>query len=404
MSKIVIADYMEKFSCIGPKCEDDCCHGWTVFIDKETYDKYEKIKDVSITEKISKYLKKNDSCNCEFNYGIMSMKENGICPMQEDTKLCEIHKKYGADALSTTCYVYPKMLNCIGKNREMSGALSCPEIARVALLNSEKIKFTFIDETKFNSKILKTAVKNIKSKEINSGWKSYIKEIRSAAIEIIQNRESKMIERVLYLGLFMKKLSEIAESGKTDEVENCIKQYIEEVRRVKEFKISKEITQNSKVHFDILKSICIARREMGEDFSYIYDKVFEKFEFDKEADDELIKRYEKNYFKYARRFFNENEYIMENFLVNELFQNVFPYGNNIFKSYVELVIKYGLFKYITTAFAIENKELNNEILIESVYRYSRAFEHSQKFMDDMYERIKESGFDNLSYMTLIMKI
>ena len=95
---------------------------------------------------------------------------------------------------------------------------------------------------------------------------------------------------------------------------------------------------------------------------------------------------------------------MENFIVNELFQNVFPYGEKIFRSYVELVIKYGLFRYITIAFAIEKEELNNEVVIDSAYRYSRVFEHSQNFLNNIYEKLRDSGFDNLSYMTLIMKI
>ena len=282
MAKIIEAEYMEKFSCIGPKCEDDCCHGWTVFIDKETYEKYLKIKDEDMLEKLEGNLKKNDNYNCEFNYGIMNMKENGKCPMQEESKLCEIHKKKGADYLSSTCYVYPKILNCLGKTRELSGTISCPEIARKVLLNKEKMKFNFIDETKLNQKILKVAVKNIKENEIKSGWKIYIREIRSAAIEIIQNRDSKIIDRMLYLGIFIKKLEEIIETGKENEIEECIKHYIEEMRKIKEFKISKEISQNSKIHFELLKSICISRIENGEEFRYIYDKLFKIFEFEKE--------------------------------------------------------------------------------------------------------------------------
>ena len=404
MAKIVEAEYIEKFSCIGPKCEDDCCHGWTVFIDKDIYLTYNNIKDKEMSDIFREYLEINNNNNSDFDYAVMKMKSNGKCPMQEETKLCKIHKVLGAGCLSDTCYIYPKIVNRVGEKVEISGTISCPEIARKVLLNKEKMKFNFIDESKVNKKILRIAVKNINENEIKSGWKRYVREIRSVAIEIIQNRDSKLIERMLYLGIFIKKLEEIIEAGKENEIEFCIKHYREELRKTKEFKISKEIPQNIKIHLELLKSICNSRIENGEDFRYVYDKLFKIFEFEKEVNEELIKKYEKNYFKYARRFFNENEYIMENFIVNELFQNVFPYGEKIFRSYVELVIKYGLFRYITIAFAIEKEELNNEVVIDSAYRYSRVFEHSQNFLNNIYEKLRDSGFDNLSYMTLIMKI
>ena len=36
-------EYMKAFSCIGPACEDSCCIGLRVDLDKETYQKYKKI-------------------------------------------------------------------------------------------------------------------------------------------------------------------------------------------------------------------------------------------------------------------------------------------------------------------------------------------------------------------------
>ncbi len=35
--------YAKKFRCIGAECEDVCCRGWEVTIDKETYRKYESL-------------------------------------------------------------------------------------------------------------------------------------------------------------------------------------------------------------------------------------------------------------------------------------------------------------------------------------------------------------------------
>jgi hypothetical protein len=32
--------YAKDFQCIGPDCEDSCCEGWTVYVDKASYKKY----------------------------------------------------------------------------------------------------------------------------------------------------------------------------------------------------------------------------------------------------------------------------------------------------------------------------------------------------------------------------
>ena len=37
-------DYYEEFECIADKCEDTCCAGWQIVIDRETLKKYTKIK------------------------------------------------------------------------------------------------------------------------------------------------------------------------------------------------------------------------------------------------------------------------------------------------------------------------------------------------------------------------
>ena len=42
---ILQPQYVAKFQCIGPACEDSCCIGWRVQIDKDTYQNYRKCSD-----------------------------------------------------------------------------------------------------------------------------------------------------------------------------------------------------------------------------------------------------------------------------------------------------------------------------------------------------------------------
>ena len=40
--------YFEEFKCIGGKCEDSCCIGWNIDIDKITFKKYFKSQILDI--------------------------------------------------------------------------------------------------------------------------------------------------------------------------------------------------------------------------------------------------------------------------------------------------------------------------------------------------------------------
>ena len=51
--------YMNRFACIGPDCEDDCCHGAPARVDPESYDRLEKAVGFSpkpMREKFSQWV------------------------------------------------------------------------------------------------------------------------------------------------------------------------------------------------------------------------------------------------------------------------------------------------------------------------------------------------------------
>ena len=46
----IATTYFEKFSCIGPACEDTCCAGWKLSVDKRTFQMYRKVTSGSIAK------------------------------------------------------------------------------------------------------------------------------------------------------------------------------------------------------------------------------------------------------------------------------------------------------------------------------------------------------------------
>ena len=76
-------DFFDSFVCSGSACQNTCCSGWDIALDKETYDFYEASHGA-----FSKYVKKNIG-QTDGNYFI-KMTEKKECPFLDEMGLCKI--------------------------------------------------------------------------------------------------------------------------------------------------------------------------------------------------------------------------------------------------------------------------------------------------------------------------
>ena len=47
----LMPEYMRDFKCIGAACEDTCCAGWRVSVDRQTLEKYKKVSHSGLRKK-----------------------------------------------------------------------------------------------------------------------------------------------------------------------------------------------------------------------------------------------------------------------------------------------------------------------------------------------------------------
>lgn len=138
---ILIPEYMQEFQCIGSACEDTCCAGWRVTVDKRTFQKYRTTRHPDLKAMLKENVKRNRASKSDADYASIKMDNSGRCTMLDGDNLCKIQKELGAELLSNTCAVYPRTFNKVDNIMEKSATLSCPEIARLALLNKNGIGF-----------------------------------------------------------------------------------------------------------------------------------------------------------------------------------------------------------------------------------------------------------------------
>jgi lysine-N-methylase len=130
--------YMSRFKCIGGACEDTCCAGWEIQVDQSHYKKLKQAMSSTKGERAEfeaahRRTKGNESSRGKF--ALMVLKEDKRCSFLRDDKLCATEARYGAAVLSDTCALYPRSIGQVGARLEMAGSPSCPEVARLLLLD-----------------------------------------------------------------------------------------------------------------------------------------------------------------------------------------------------------------------------------------------------------------------------
>jgi lysine-N-methylase len=123
MTSILRTHVLSEFTCLGDKCVDTCCKGWSMQLDQPTLERYqaeapELMAAVEPAQEAPWIMKKDPV--------------TGYCVKLEGG-LCGIHKQYGDRFLGDACHFYPRATRTLGERTCMTATLSCPEITRLAL-------------------------------------------------------------------------------------------------------------------------------------------------------------------------------------------------------------------------------------------------------------------------------
>ena len=142
---ILALRYMLDFRCIGSDCEDSCCEsGWSIYIDPDHLLKLRRTLPKEATgdpaalpplDRAVRMLPKSE--RSDRAAALLILDEQGRCPFFSAERLCRLQEANGEAALPDTCATYPRHINQVGQRTELAGALSCPEVARRALLPSD---------------------------------------------------------------------------------------------------------------------------------------------------------------------------------------------------------------------------------------------------------------------------
>ena len=406
---ILMPQYMKQFHCIGSACEDSCCVGWRVDIDHDTYKKYQEVRDEELAPLLDKNVTRNRSASkSEASYAKVKLVADSRCPFLDEEMLCKIQKKYGEGHLSDVCTTYPRTTHLINGVLERSATMSCPEAARRALLNPEPMEFDEEEEPSAKRNIIKTTIDTHELK-LKLKPQKYLWELRIFTIMVLQERKYFLWERLTIIGMFFAKVRELIEGEKASEIPELIASYQRLAEDDSFKKMLQDIPAHNTLQMVLLKEIADKRFFDGINsarFLECFKEFLTGIQYTAESTmEEIGNRYNQAWQEYYDPFMKEHEYILENYLVNYVFKNLFPFTGEkaLFDAYMMLVLHYALIKMSLIGMAAFHKGLTEELVIRLIQSFAKTVEHNQQFLNKIAELMKKNSYNTMAWMAILIK-
>ncbi|MFC5649127.1 flagellin lysine-N-methylase [Paenibacillus solisilvae] len=405
---IHVPAYMKEFSCLGSACEDTCCSGWKIDIDRKTFEFYEANPEVEIT--MASFIRRNESSQDPEKYGEIVLNEQMSCPALNEEKLCSIHKNMGEKYLSNLCMTYPRTTSIINGSYELSATVACPEVARVALLNPEGMTFTNVEESMDARHIISSQINMDMLDKLRPETK-YFPELRTLSIAMIQNRKYTLADRLLMLGLFYEELeNHLSARGEIEAIPGLIAAFEKNVRNgLYEQRIT-AMPFELHTQMELLRRLLDLHLFMGISNKRYLLCVMEGLQgihyTGASLKEESVGLYQEGHQVY-KAFLNGNDYILENYIVNYLYRNFLPIisKQGVFMGLVVLIVNVALIRFHLVGMAAYHKsELKNEHVIKLIQSFSRAVEHSPLHARNVIKHLKENNGYDLATMSVLLKV
>lgn len=377
-------NYMKNFSCIGAECEDTCCAGWTIAIDEETYKKYKKVKDKTFKARLDREIVQKRSHMTAEHRAKIKLK-NGRCAFLSQAGWCDIYSTLGGGYLSNTCRLYPRTVNRINNRLEYALITSCPEAVRHIVLNKEPIAFERVEDLLEERTV--SAQINVSSHKAEK-WQDYFLELRSFVIAVLQNRNEGLEGRLIRLKDFFQKLDSYTTVKDIKKIPELMEQYKNRHYAIKEEAMNVAWMTTLALearHFKLNHKIKSKRYE------YCLEGMLKGLGLESNQDIGITtKKYEEGYKRYYKPFIEEKGYIMENYLVNYVFERCVPVDKQKpSQSFQFMQLYYDLIKLHFIGVANDSEGMNEEKIVELIQAFSKAFDHEEGSLEGFEKRMKE---------------
>lgn len=366
----ITPDYYKDFHCTADLCEDTCCAGWKIVIDKETLKKYRKIHGK---------FKWRMFRSINWLGGTFRQDKEKRCAFLNDKNLCDLYLEQGEEGFCHTCRSYPRHTEEFEGVREITLSVSCPEVARILMERMSPVTFeTREDEIEEEYE------------DFDPFLFSILEDARAAMIKILQNRELPIRVRAILVNQMACAIQEKIDGQDMFSCSDVIEEYCSD----EQIELARTVAEKEAADMEVINLA-----ESG--FMLLYELELLKADWDvllRKTELLLYGNGTEAYGKIRKEFnawmeaYPEMEIHIEQLLVYFLF-TYFPgavYDGEVCAKTQMTIYCVWMIEELWMARWIENgKSLELVEMTELVYRFSREVEHSDKNLKLVEELLAE---------------
>jgi lysine-N-methylase len=404
---LVRPQYSERFRCIGPACEDSCCVGWAVPVDREAYEKYQSVAPGPLRTLLDEnILPQPDAAPA--NFAKVRMPASMQCPFLREDRLCRIHAELGEEFLCHTCATFPRVASTIDGFAEAALSLACPEAARLVLLDPDLMKapangghrLTWSDESLPARTLL-----------------PYFWPIRELVLALVRNRAYPLWQRLVLLGTLCRRLDAVARTEADRTVSAVLDDYAAAVATGALHNAMETIRADLGLQLDMvlqLAGLCRNRALVSARFIECLEAFKRGIGFAPGATMRtLIAGYSAAYRESFAPFVAAHPHILENYLINAIFRRQFPFGSkdgrlaaepDMAREFALLATQFALIKGLLIGVAgCHKSDFSSAHVVHTVQSASKHFDHHPRFLDEMHALLVSNHRDNPHGLTMLLR-
>jgi len=419
-SKVIQPRHYETFRCTGADCEDTCCDGWAITVDRLTYDKYQQCSDPELGPLSQALVTIKSSDANDDEYASIKLTETH-CPFLSEG-LCAIQKKLGEDYLSNICAIYPRIINRVGDALERNLDLSCPEAARIVLSDPHPMELLETADQVGSFRIGAPRVPGVPHVSYDGKPYSHFLDVRSLIVAILRARAYPLWKRLVIIGHLCDKLSEMAVMNNDEDIPAIIQGYSYAVNNGSfDTLLSKCQIQPSAQLVTVLELIVkrITSDFTGRRFLDCYQDFMHGLQWKPESNlENITRRYTDAYTKYYVPFFDQNQYVMERYFIAYVYKNLFPLGrlevnrkcgldrvdNAISIQCMLMMAYYAIIRTVLIGMAsFHQSAFGMDHVIKAIQSGTKAFQHSSSYPASAIEILTRNGLKNGASMAVLVQ-
>jgi lysine-N-methylase len=393
--------YVQRFRCVGSVCEDSCCVGWPVHIDKKTYKAYRSQTDERFKPVVAIMQRVENPPNGGMYAVLPATGFEGRCPAHQDG-MCAVQAAAGESYLSDTCQSYPRINRLVRGQHEQTMTLSCPEAARLALMYEDAFDFVETPVGVREGTVFMVPT----GSETNA---ALLNEVRIFCMNLIRTRELALWQRLALLGTFCVILDKSLAEGKQQNVLGMIEDF---VRGIENGALLAELESIQPCHKS--QSMVFATLWASKGFS-----VHSSFQHQQMASiavglggdkdgqvsgEALVAAYQRGLLRLDQALVGI-PWLLEHYLLNEMFSHQFPIsGSSAHDSFLRLIARFGLLRLLLSARCNSEDELPTpSMLVATVQLQARRFQHDPAFATQVNQSLCDSGWASLDRLYTLLR-